>query len=78
MMERGWTQPKRERPKKVKPEPKPRKPRLTGPDLIRKYPAVVRSLRKGKTMKQASDLAGVSVNTARVVRRALKAQGGMP
>ncbi len=37
MMERGWTPPKRERPKKAKPEPKPRKPRMTGADLIRKY-----------------------------------------
>jgi len=48
---------------------------MTGADLIRKYPAVVRSLRKGKTMKQASVLAGVSVNTVLVVRRALKARG---
>ncbi len=75
MMERGWTPPKRERPKKAKPEPKPRKPRMTGADLIRKYPVVVRALRKGQMMKQAADLAGVSVNTVRVVRRALVARG---
>ncbi len=48
---------------------------MTGADLIRKYPAVVRALRKGKMMKQAADLAGVSVNTARVVRRALVNRG---
>ena len=80
MVERGWKAPKREGPKTVKPKPtpKPRKPRMTGADLVLKYPAVARALRKGKTMKQVSALAGVSVNTVRVVRRALLAQGGMP
>lgn len=76
MVERGWTIPQRKRPKAVK--PKPPKPRMTGTDLIRKYPGVVRSLRKGKTMKQASALAGVSINTICIVRRALIAQGEMP
>ena len=79
MVERGWTIPQRKRPKAVKPkpEPKPPKPRMTGTDLIRKYPGVVHSLRNGKTMYQASVLAGVSLNTVHVVTRALIAQGEM-
>jgi uncharacterized protein YerC len=80
MIAQGWTAPKRDDPKPAKSGPgsKPPRPRMTGADLLRKYPAVVRSLRKGKTMKQTPALRGVSTNTVRVVKRALVAQGGIP
>lgn len=44
-------------------------------ERLEKYPNVVFWLRAGRTMKQVAALEDVSVNTVRVVKRALVSQG---
>lgn len=77
MMAGGWVPPIREKPKKERPVREPRPPRvgMTKEERLQKYPGVASGLRAGKTMKQVAELEGVSVNTVRVVRRALLSQG---
>ncbi len=80
MMEAGWTPPKRERTKDVRPTREPRPPRvgMTTEERLQKHSGVAFWLGSGKTMAQAADQEGVSVNTVRVVSRALVAQGELP
>lgn len=64
----------------MRPAPEPRAPRIgmTTEERLQKHSGVAFWLRAGKTMAEAAEQEGVSVNTARVVRRALKAQGEVP
>lgn len=72
MVEGGWTPP----PQPVKPgETRLRPPRMSGANLMAKYPDVVFWLREGKIIAQAAKLAGVSYPTARTVKRAMRANG---
>ncbi len=77
MMEEGWTPPKREPAEIVRPVREPAPPRvgMTAEKRLQKYSGVALWLRAGKTMAQAAEQEGVSVNTVQVVRRALVAQG---
>jgi uncharacterized protein YerC len=64
-----------ERPKRPKPPPRPPKVGMTQEERLRKHSGVVAGLVAGNTMKQVAALEGVSVNTVRVVRRAIAARG---
>ena len=75
MTEGGWSPPARINPPRPAPEPRPPKVGMTMVERLEKYPNVVFSLRAGRTMKQVAALEDVSVNTVRVVRRALTSQG---
>ncbi len=80
MVAGGWIPPKRERTKVVRPKREPRPPRvgMTSEERLEKYPGIVGWLRAGKTRVETAALEGVSVNTVRVVKRALGAQGKVP
>ena len=73
----GWIPPIWEKAKVVRPKREPRLPKvgMTAEERLVKYPGIVGWLRAGKTMAEAAALEGVSVNTVKVVRRALVAQG---
>ncbi len=77
MMDDGWTPPKRDPTKVVRAAREPGPPRvgMTTEERLQKHSGVAFWLRAGKTMAQAAHQEGVSVNTVRVVRRALVAQG---
>ena len=73
----GWTPPpKPPRPMIVRPKPEPKPPRvgMTLEERLQKYSGVVFWLRAGKTMPEVAKLEGVSLNTVRVVKRALVAR----
>jgi DNA-binding NarL/FixJ family response regulator len=76
MEDGGWIPPKRERIKVVSPkrESRPPKAGMTTEERLVKYPRIVGWLRAGKTMVEIAAREGVSVNTVKVVRRALAAQ----
>ena len=63
----------------VRPAPEPRPPRvgMTAEERLQKRSGVAFLLRAGKTMAQVAEFEKVSVNTVRVVRRALVARGEM-
>jgi len=74
----GWTPPpKPPRPMIVRPKPEPKPPRvgMTVEERLQKYPGVAFWLRAGKTMPEVAKLEGVSLNTVRIVKRAMVAQG---
>lgn len=81
----GWTAPERERvkqaptkPQRPKREPRPPKVGMTRDERLLRYLGVVKWLQAGKTNADVASLEGVSINTVRVVRRALGAQGKVP
>ena len=73
----GWTPPVHvaKRIERQKVEPRPPRLGMTQEERLQKCSGVVFWLREGKTVKQAAELEGLSVNTVRVVRRALVARG---
>jgi len=77
MIDEGWTPPVRVVKAIVRSKPEPRPPRvgMTVEERLQRHSGIVFWLREGKTMKQAAELEGVSVNTVRVVSRALLVQG---
>ena len=70
----GWTPPERPKYARPKREPRPPKPGMTADERLAKYPGIVAQLQGGKTRAEVAALEGVSINTVRVVRRALAAQ----
>jgi len=74
MMDQGWAPVKRVPEKVVRPVREPRPPRLgmTPGQRLQKHPGVAFWLQAGRTMKQVAAVEGVSVNTVRVVKRALR------
>lgn len=51
---------------------------MTVEERLQKHSGVVFWLRAGKTMKHVANLEGVSINTVRIVKRALITQGEIP
>jgi uncharacterized protein YerC len=79
MIQGGWTPPVRVPKKTVRPPRQPRPPRvgMTAEERLQKHSGVAFCLRAGKTNAEVAELEHVSVNTVRVVRRALVVQGEM-
>lgn len=75
MVAGGWTPLERIVTKAERPKPAPRPPRvgMTSEQRLQKHAGVVVWVRAGKNDQEVAELASVSVNTVRVVRRALAA-----